>query len=136
MKIIALCGSMDFYSEMVSVQMELEEKGLVVYLPVAEEVKVDYTEISDRELARRKKGYIDEHLSKIRRSEAVLLVNKDKRGVAGYVGANTLMEAAFAYALDKSIFVLHELGEQPCRPELFGMQPVFLHGNASRVVHF
>jgi len=75
------------------------------------------------------RGNINEHLSKIRASDAILVVNLPKKGVDGYVGANTLMEAAFAYALGKHIFILYRPAEQACRPEVLGMNPNFLDGD-------
>jgi hypothetical protein len=128
MKRIVICGSMDFFEEMASIAETLGEHGVEALLPVAEEGKVDYRIGEDDELARLKQIFIDAHLKKIRESEAILVANFDKRGVRGYVGANTLMEAAFAYALQKRIYVLHALGEQACRPEMLGMQPIFLDG--------
>jgi hypothetical protein len=85
-------------------------------------------------LSRIKKQFIDEHLAKIRGADAIVLANFTKRGIAGYIGANTLMEAAFAYALGKQIFILNSLGEQPCRPEVLGMQPEFLQGELTELV--
>ncbi len=126
---LALCGSMDFFDQMSFLSDRLKALGIFVYLPTSEEVKIDYSASSDSELAKLKKQFIDDHLRKIRASDAVMIVNLGKREIEGYIGANTLMEAAFAYALGKVIFVLHRLGEQPCRPEVLGMQPVFLDGS-------
>jgi nucleoside 2-deoxyribosyltransferase len=126
---MALCGSMDFFDQMSILSDQLKTLGISVYLPTSEEVKIDYSASSDSELTRLKKQFIDDHLRKIRASDAVMIVNLGKRGIEGYIGANTLMEAAFAYALGKIIFVLHRLSEQPCRPEVLGMQPVFLDGS-------
>ena len=134
MKTIAICGSMDFFAEMVSLQDTLEAAGLQVGIPAAEEVKVDYSATCDKDLARIKKQFIDEHLAKIRVADAVLLANFTKRGIVGYIGANTLIEAAFGYALGKPIFVLNSLGDQPCRPEVLGMQPTFLHGELKDLI--
>ena len=119
---------MDFFDEMASIAETLRGHGVEALLPVAEEGKVDYRVGEDAELARVKQIFIDAHLKKIRESEAILVANFDKRGVSGYVGANTLMEAAFAYALQKRIYVLHAIGEQACRPEMLGLRPVVLDG--------
>lgn len=63
------------------------------------------------------------------RIDGVLLANFTKREIEGYVGANTLIEVAFAYALTKAILVLNFLRAQSCRPEVLGMQTMFLHGD-------
>jgi nucleoside 2-deoxyribosyltransferase len=133
MKEIAVCGSMDFFNEMDSMRAELEALGLKASIPAPEEIKIDYSAASDGELARVKKQFIDEHLAKIRRADAILIANIEKRGIHGYIGANTLMEAAFAYALGKGIFVLHPIGEQPCRPEMLGLEPELLSGDLKKL---
>lgn len=133
MKEIAVCGSMDFYEQMDSIRRQLEELGFTVTIPAPEEVKIDYSAVSDEELGRVKKQFIDQHLVKIRRAEAILVANLVKRGVSGYVGANTLMEVAFAYALGKRIYLLHPPGEQSCRPELLGMDPKVIDGDLKRL---
>ena len=125
---------MDFYAEMEQLAHGLIRGGLTAHLPVAEEVKVDYTALSDRELSEAKGAFITQYLDKIRASDAVLLANYTKHGIAGYVGANTLMEAAFAFALGKLIFVLNPLGEQPCRPEVLGLAPTLLYGDPSAII--
>lgn len=124
---------MDFFSEMSAIREVLEDGGVEVSIPTPEEVKVDYSAASDEELSRLKREFIDAHLEKIKLADGVLIANFKKRGVDGYIGANTLMEAAFAYALKKPIFVLHRLGEQPCRPEVLGMQPIFLEGDCRQL---
>jgi hypothetical protein len=43
------------------------------------------------------------------------------------------MEAAFAYALGKTIFLLNEVGIQPCRPEVLGMHPTILNGDLAKI---
>ncbi len=68
-----------------------------------------------------KKIYIDAHLEKIKNSQAIFVVNEPKHGIEGYIGANTLMEIAFAYALGKPVFLLNPLGPQPCQDELLGL---------------
>lgn len=132
--VISVCGSMTFADEMLELRQQLIALGQVVFLPAYEEHKVDYQGVPDADLGRAKGAFIDQHLGKIRESDAVLLANYTKHGVMGYIGANTLIEAAFAYALGKRIFVLNEIGEQPCRPEMLGMRAVVLGGDLARLV--
>lgn len=117
---------MDFIDEMTRISEALRARGFCALTPIEEEQKIDYAGLSDTELAPIKNTFIVSHLEKIRGSDAILIVNLPKRDTTGYIGANTLMEAAFALALGKRIFVLHEVGEQPCRPEILGMLPKFL----------
>jgi nucleoside 2-deoxyribosyltransferase len=124
---------MHFYEQMDSIGRQLEDIGFTVTIPAPEEVKIDCSATSDEELGRVKNKFIDQHLVKIRRADAILVANLEKRGVSGYVGANTLMEAAFAYALGKRIYLLHPPGEQSCRPELLGMAPEVIDGELKRL---
>lgn len=55
---------------------------------------------------------MDRHLEKIRNSDVVLVANLSKRGVEGYVGPNTLMQAAFAHALGITVVFLNDPSEQ------------------------
>jgi len=123
---IAICGSMRFLNQMTVLGERLRDAGLTVTVPAKEETQIDYSGVPDEELARVKRGFIDGYLKEIEKADAILVANFDQRGIKGYVGANTLMEVAFAYALKKRIFVLNALGPQPCRPEILGLQPVFI----------
>ena len=111
----------------------LRQLGHVVFEPAFEEAKVDYSDIPEEAMIQAKGAFIREHLSKIQRSDAVVLANYPKNGITGYVGANTLMEAAFAFALGKQIFVLNPIGEQSCRPEILGLGATIIDGDLSRV---
>lgn len=68
-----------------------------------------------------KRQFIDDHIAKIHRSNAVLIANYTKRGLGGYIGPNALMEVSFAYAFKKPIFLLEAMDEQPCRDEVMAL---------------
>jgi len=125
---LAICGSMSFLREMQDLADELVRVGYSCLLPMREDSQGD-----TRPSPTLKRGYIDQHLQKITRSDAVLVANFEKRGVSGYVGPNTLMEMAFAYALHKPIFVLNPLGEQPCKEEVLAMQTSNLEGKLANL---
>jgi hypothetical protein len=118
---IALCGSMVFYPRMKELASSLEKDGWKVFLPESEEGKLNYADLPFEKKREQKKTYIDAHLAKIRNSQAILVVNEPKHGIEGYVGANTLMEIAFAYALGRSIYLLNPVCPQPCQDELLGL---------------
>ena len=118
---IVLCGSMVFYPRMKELASSLEKGGWKVFLPESEEGKLNYADLPLEQKREQKKTYIDAHLAKIRNSQSILVVNEPKHGIEGYVGANTLMEIAFAYALGKPIFLLNPVGTQPCQDELLGL---------------
>ena len=108
---------MVFIEEMEAFGDRLREAGFTVDIPVREEVQIDWQALPDHESSEKKRSYIDGHLETIRRSDLVLLANYPKNGIDGYIGANTLMEAAFAYALGIPVAYFRTPGEQSCRLE-------------------
>jgi non-canonical (house-cleaning) NTP pyrophosphatase len=76
-----------------------------------------------------KRGFIDEHFRKIDTSDAILVINEDKNGIAHYIGGNTLIEIAYAYAQGLEIFLLHPVPEVSYADEVRGMQPIILGGD-------
>jgi len=122
-RIISICGSMQFFDGMQKLATLLRRQSHVIFLPEAEELAS----------AVPKRRYIDAHLEKIRMSDAVLIANFPKRGIDGYVGPNTLMEIAFAYALGKRIYLLHSLGDQGCKEEVSALDAEVLNGDVSEL---
>ena len=127
-KTITICGSMHFAERMSQLSQELQSLGYEVYIPDGDEPSDGYSSLDEAGQIRLKNHYINAHLDYIKRSDGILVANFEKNGVAGYIGANTLMEIAFAYVLGKRIFALNLIGEQSCKLEVLGMQPVVLNG--------
>jgi nucleoside 2-deoxyribosyltransferase len=105
---IAICGSMAFINKMERIATELEGLGCEALAPVRDEHGLDSASLARAELLSLKKHRVDSHLDKIRRADAVLIANLPRHGVDGYVGASTLMEAAFAYAAGIPVIFLHD----------------------------
>ena len=126
---VCICGSMTFIDEMEALALTLEEKGYHVDLPMREEDGVSWSSLSPEAARARKATFIDAHLEKIRVADVVLIANYRKHEVDGYVGANSLMEAAFAYALGKPVAVLYPVGDQPCQLELQATSALTLEGD-------
>ena len=116
-QVLSICGSMDFIDEMETIATELTAAGWAAFTPQRAEAGFRWETLSAEERIQRKKAYIDAHLEKIRHSTAVLIANYPKNGISGYIGANSLMEAAFAYALGLPVYFLFPIGEQGCQLE-------------------
>jgi len=110
-KILTICGSMQFSTQMLSLADQLSRNGWNVLLP----------DISESKKSKTKKEYITAHFDKIKRSHAILIANYEKNGIPGYIGSNTLMEIGLAHALHKPIYVLNQVGEQKCREEVLAI---------------
>lgn len=55
-------------------------------------------------------------------SDAVVVVNYEKKGIQNYIGGNTLMEIGFAYVADKEIFLMNPIPtEVSYTDELYAM---------------
>ncbi len=130
---VAICGSMAFIHRMEQVADEISRTGHAALLPEPADT-IDPAE-SREEAARRKSQHdlIRKHWQKIRESDAILVLNYDKNGIAGYIGANTFLEIGFAHVLRKQIYLLHPIPDLPCAVEIKAMAPVVLSGNISGI---
>lgn len=133
MKTITICGSMAFFDDMEKMKSILQSQGFVVYAPIKENGGVDYSKLTRDEQQKIKNYYINNHLNHIRESDSILVANYPKKGINGYVGANTFLEMGMAYTLGKKIYLLHGVPEQDNKVELLGMLPVEINGDLSLV---
>lgn len=128
---ITICGSMQFDTEMQQAKADLEKLGYEVEKPNVVEGHV-YTDNLDAN-ADLKRGFIDEHFEKINGSDAILVANIAKNGIANYIGGNTLLEIGHAYASGLEIFLLNPIPDVSYKDEIAGMQPIVLDGDLSKI---
>ena len=139
---ITICGSMSAAKKMYEAYKILTKKGHQVFLP---EFVIEYINgnlswelgtLSREEGAEKKKNHdlIRKHYYKIQESDAILVVNEEKNGVKNYIGANTLIEMAFAYVLNKKIYLLNEIPDSEyLLEEVRAMEPIVLNGNLNKI---
>lgn len=144
---ITLCGSIAFIDEMDAVGKELEAMGHEVQMPpleVADDtgkmmpVKEYYAlrkaAADDHDwIWRRKEEAMRGHFDKVVWADVILVCNYDKNGVAGYVGANTLLEMGLAFHLQKPIYLLNPIPEVSYKEEILGMWPTVIDGDLKRI---
>ena len=151
---ITICGSMVFYKEMEEIKAKIEAGGHEVQIPLLDkelppELGGGRTLAFGAHIEERggtdafpagdpiwdfKAAAINDHFSKVEWSDAILVVNHNKRGIEGYIGGNTLMEMALAFYLKKPIYMLNEVsGELLYKQEVMGMKPVLLNGDMSKI---
>lgn len=151
---ITLCGSIGFYSEMERVRDVLVQNGYDVKIPeLALEVPKEFgggkkvyfgKYIEDNggmdafpaghAIWDMKENAINDHYKKIEWSDAILVVNEEKRGIFGYVGGNTLIEIGVAFYLKKKIYILNTVSSEiSYKQEILGMKPIFLNGDLLKI---
>lgn len=89
-KVVTLCGSMRFASEMLNLASKLTGLGFIVLMPHA--LKSDYSEEIQFELDRM-------HRQKIDMADLVIVVTDQ----SGYIGESTKSEIEYSYAIEKTV---------------------------------
>jgi nucleoside 2-deoxyribosyltransferase len=132
-KTITICGSMKVIDRMIAIEAELKSLGFSVLLPNIGEVN-DYSKMSEVEQTSHKNQMIIDHVEKIKKSDAVLIVNERLKDIDGYIGANSFLEMGMAFALGKKIYLLNSIPEQANKVEIMGLAPIVLNGEISSIL--
>lgn len=130
---------MAFAQEMLDMGDLLRKNGHKIVLPEGTE---KYTKGKLKKLAGEKNALegakrkisnnlIKKHYYKIQKSDAILVINKEKNGIKNYIGGNSFLEMGYAYILNKKIYVLNKLPKDLLiiYQELVAMKPIVLNGN-------
>lgn len=122
---------MKFHTDMLSAKAALEKIGHVVLMP-DKATGIDYWSDDNKAKVAAKKGLelIEEHMKKIEKGDAILVINVTKKEIENYIGANTFLEMGYAYYLKKKIYTLNPLPDQKyILDELLAFSPVIINGN-------
>jgi diphthamide synthase subunit DPH2 len=142
-KTICICSSANFYKHAYEVSEELKKIGFKIKVPITiRKMKqsgnynaADYrTWYKDPNTYKRKTYLMKNHFAKIAASDAILVVNDEKNGVGGYLGANVLMEMGLAFYLKKPIFILGEVPQtNPVYEEVMAMNSSIIYGDLGKI---
>lgn len=132
---IVICGSMSFYSDMVNYARILRKDGVETVIPESDDPFIETC--SEEVFQEVKLNASMRHIRKIRDNEktfGILVVNRDKHGIANYIGPNSFAEIAVALAHYKKIYLLQDI---PAfyRDELSIWGVICLNGDISRIVN-
>ena len=84
---------------------------------------------------KRSHDYIRQHYKHILESDAILIVNNEKKGKKNYIGGNCLMEMGMAYVNGKKIFLLNDIPlDSAYLDEIKAMDPICLHGDLNDII--
>lgn len=144
MKII-ICASIEFTPKIKEIADKLQKQGHDTEIPFYSQ-KILNNELSlDEFLAAKQKNgdmgfrkkagedLIKRYFRLIKDSDAILVVNIDKKRVRSYIGGNTFLEMGFAHILNKKIFLLNEIPDVSYKDEIKAMQPIILNGDLSKI---
>lgn len=94
MKIITVCGSMRFISEMMEISVKQELQGNCVLMPIYSPTRTSKDDFTKEEVLMLDKM----HKEKIKLSDSILVVDVDN-----YIGSSTKKEIEYALSLGKEI---------------------------------
>ncbi len=134
---IAICASMVFTEKMLEAKASLEKRGHEAVVSGFAPAYVGKTEKEKEALTlvhKNERDAIREFWEKIKQSDAILVLNYDRRGVKNYIGGNTLMEIGFAHVLHKKIYLLNPIPDiQFYKSEIEAVKPVILNGDLTKI---
>ena len=140
---ITICGSLNFTYEIMEIADKLKKMGLEVSIPISSE-KILKGEFSLNEIKKEKENgkfseraikydSIRSYWEKINESDAILVVNLDKKGIKNHIGGNAFLEMGFAHILNKKIFLFNEIPNIAYTDEIKAMQPIILNGDLTKI---
>ena len=124
---------MVFTDKMIEVKNQLEKQGhSVVISPraqrYAKKSAAQIEQLSNKD--KLEQDAIREYLDIIKRCDAILVLNYDKRGIKNYIGGNTLIEIGFAHYWKKKILVLNPIPDiSYYKSEIEATRPIILNGD-------
>jgi len=137
MKIAVIC-SLTFSKEAGLIKKKLEEKGHHVSLPYSVERVLQGEMTVEGIESMKKDGSFNSYVisndlirwnwERMKKDEAVLVVNLEKKGIKGYIGGNTFLEIGLAYINNMKIFLWNDIPNiEYFKDELTSMSPIILN---------
>ena len=131
---------MAFVHDMIATQKKLTELGHTVLIPIGSEPHLTDKGFVDN-LEDNLQFCIDNNVMKdnfdqVATCDAILVLNKKRNGIEGYIGISALMEMAIAYYTGKKIFLLHNVphhSEHRWAQEVGIMQPIVIQGDLHNI---
>lgn len=125
---IAICSSMSFARDVLKVKKSLERLGHKVTIPANCEIYAAGKFSVEDKWDKIQNDVIKNYFKKIKRSDAILVLNLTKNQITNYVGGNSLIEMAFAHVLGKKIYLFNNIPDMNYANEIAAMKPTILEG--------
>lgn len=147
---ITICSSVDFSKEIIEIKKKLEKKNYNVNIPFFT-TKIMNGELSFENYIKKKEkdggdiklrnaesiDMIKRYWNYIQNSDAILVLNLEKKGIANYIGGSTLMEMGFAYGHGKKIFLYNSIPDRSEKmhyvDEIKDMEPIIINKDLTKI---
>lgn len=135
---IALCHSMIFTEKALEIKAELEKMGHKVSISSFAQKYVGIESEKEREdltvYHKNETDAVRMYWEEVKKADAILVVNYDRRGIKNYIGGNTFWEIGFAHVLHKKIFLLNPVPEVDIyKSEIEATKPVIINGDLTKI---
>lgn len=77
--------------------------------------------------------YMRYHYKEILDSDAVIVLNFDRKGIKNYIGGNVLIELGQAYVNNKKIFLLNPIPDMEYKDEIEALEPIIINDDLSKI---
>jgi nucleoside 2-deoxyribosyltransferase len=131
---ITICASMSFSKEILETKKKLEELGNEVIIPKNTQKFVDGQVSVEDKWEKIEVDPLRVYFKEIKNSDAILVLNYAKKNIEGYVGANTLIEMAFAYVSYKPIYLLNKIPKLDYTDEIECMKPIVINEDFKKII--
>lgn len=131
MKILIVCSKY-FYNKIPKIKGELELAGHEIILPNSYEKpfkEEELKKLNKKEHIIWKQKMMKSHGPKIKKVDAVLVLNLEKNNIPNYIGGATFMEIVKSWELNKKIFFYNELPNCSFTDELTAINPILINKN-------
>lgn len=135
-----ISSSMKFAKDIVKLRDELQKMGHDAIIPYGTEPHLTDSSFVENLEDNMKYCIEDDVMMKnfklIQDQDAILVYNKKRNNINGYIGTSALMEVAIAYYLKKKIFIMYDIPHFDTHRwahEVTIMQPTFLKGDISKI---
>ena len=134
---IGIIGSMNLTEDMYEIRDELIQLGHQAYLTNLAKPFIGKSEEEKDRIKIYQKNNLDamrEFWYAMQDGEAVLAVNKTRKGIENYIGGNTFLELGFAHVLNQRIYLLNPIPEIPFyKSEIEAMSPIIIYGDLTKI---
>ena len=131
---------MAFSKEMMETKKQLEALGHTVAVPHDIDVHLQNPDFVDdlqnNVVHAQETDIMRRCFDLVAQSDAILVLNLERKGINGYIGTSTLMEIGLAYYLKKKIYLYSDVphwDEVRWAHEITIMQPTIIHGDLKKI---